>query len=62
MIYLDSTILIAYLYEEYDAVERFVQTRRMFQAIRAGETEAAISSYALPELYFRKRRRTLPFA
>jgi predicted nucleic acid-binding protein len=51
MIYLDSSILITYLYEEYDAVERFAQARRMFQAIRAGETEAAISFYALPELY-----------
>jgi predicted nucleic acid-binding protein len=51
MIYLDSTILIAYLYEEYDAVECFAQARRVFQAIRAREIEAAISFYALPELY-----------
>ena len=35
----------------YDAVERFTQVWRMFQAIRAGEIEAAISFYALPELY-----------
>jgi len=51
MIYLDSTVLITYLYEEYDAVERFAQARQLFQAIQAGETEAAISFYALPELY-----------
>lgn len=51
MIYLDSTILITYLYEEYEAIERFAQARRMFQAILAGKAEAAISFYALPELY-----------
>jgi predicted nucleic acid-binding protein len=51
MIYLDSTILITYLYEEYEAVERFTQARRVFQAIRVGDTEAAISFYVLPELY-----------
>jgi predicted nucleic acid-binding protein len=51
MIYLDSSVLITYLYEEYDAIERFAQSRRVFQAVRAGEIEAAISFYALPELY-----------
>lgn len=50
-IYLDSSVLIAYLYEELDQRERFLHAQRLFQRIQAGEVQAAISFYALPELY-----------
>ncbi len=49
--YLDSSVLIAYLYEERDQPERFAQSRRLMTAIQEGSVNAIVSFYALPELY-----------
>lgn len=51
MVYLDSTVLIAFLYEERDQPERFGETNRLMEFVRQQKVEAAISFYALPELY-----------
>jgi predicted nucleic acid-binding protein len=51
LIYLDSSVLIAYLYEERDQPAKYQQARRLVNAIRRGSTSAIISFYALPELY-----------
>ncbi|MCL4490163.1 MAG: type II toxin-antitoxin system VapC family toxin [Chloroflexi bacterium] len=49
--YLDSSFLIAYLYEERDDPERFRRANRLIGPIRGGSVEAVVSFYALPELY-----------
>ncbi len=51
MIYLDTSVLIPFLYEETIRPERFASTRRLVEAIRSGRVQAVISLYALPELY-----------
>ena len=50
-VYLDSSVLIAYLYEESDQRERFEETRPLIGAVREGLIRAVVSFYALPELY-----------
>lgn len=51
MVYLDSTVLIAFLYEERDQFEKFSAAKRFMQAVQQRKVQAAISFYALPELY-----------
>ncbi len=50
-IYLDSSVLVAFLYEESDQPERFRQAQQLILAIRDGTIQAIVSFYALPELY-----------
>ena len=51
MIYLDSSVLIAFLYEESTRPDRFTVVARLVELIRSGRVRAMISFYALPELY-----------
>ena len=50
-VYLDSSVLIAFLYEEEDQPEKFQQAQRLFSAIREERLAGVVSFYALPELY-----------
>ncbi len=50
-VYVDSSVLIAFLYEEKDQPEKFQQARRLISAIRGGLLSGVVSFYALPELY-----------
>ena len=50
-LYLDSSVLVAFLYEEPDQPERFRQIQQLIMAIRDGTIQAVVSFYALPELY-----------
>lgn len=45
-IYLDTSVLIMYLYGEVEEPERFRFTQALFDRIEAGEIEAVISFYA----------------
>ncbi|MBI4673550.1 MAG: PIN domain-containing protein [Chloroflexi bacterium] len=51
MVYLDSSVLIAFLYEERDQSEKFSAAQRFMEAVRQKKVQAAVSFYALPELY-----------
>lgn len=51
IVYLDSSVLIAYLYEKRDEPAKFEEAHRLVKAIRGGAVEAIVSFYALPELY-----------
>lgn len=48
--YLDASVLIAYLYGEIHAPERFVPARQLFTAIGEQRLEAVVTFYALLEL------------
>ncbi len=50
-VYLDSSALIAFLYEKQDQPEKFEQTRHLIATIRDNVVSAVISFYALPELH-----------
>lgn len=50
-VYLDSSILIAFLYEEENHPHRFEETQRLFSAMPEGVLSGVVSFYALPELY-----------
>jgi predicted nucleic acid-binding protein len=49
--YLDSGVLIAYLYEEVDHRAKAEQAKRLFDAIVARRFQGIVSFYVLPELY-----------
>jgi predicted nucleic acid-binding protein len=49
--YLDSGILIAYLYEETDNRAKAEQAKRLFDAIADHRLQGIVSFYVLPELY-----------
>lgn len=51
LVYLDSSVLIAYLYEEQSQPRKYEEARSLFDAIRQGMVEGVVSFYALPELY-----------
>lgn len=51
MIYLDSSVLVAFLYEATLRPERYAVVLRLVDAVRTGRIQAMISFYALPELY-----------
>lgn len=51
MVYLDSSVLIAFLYEERDQPENSSAAKRFMEAVRQQKVQAAVSFYALPELY-----------
>ena len=50
-VYLDSSVLVAFLYEAKDQPSRFQEANELVGAIRDGKLSAAVSFYALPELY-----------
>ncbi len=50
-VYLDTTVLITFLYGKRIEPERFEQSRPLFAAMRDSSVEGVISFYALPELY-----------
>jgi predicted nucleic acid-binding protein len=50
-IYLDTCVLVVFLYGEFEEPERFRSTRALFDRIEAGEIEAVISFYAMQEIY-----------
>lgn len=50
-VYLDSSVLIAFLYEKQDHPEKFEQAQRIVFAIRQARVNGVVSFYALPELY-----------
>ncbi|MBN1887436.1 MAG: type II toxin-antitoxin system VapC family toxin [Thermoflexales bacterium] len=50
-IYLDTSVLVVFLYGEIEEPERFRSTRALFNRIEAGEIEAVISFYAMQEIY-----------
>lgn len=58
--YLDASVLIAYLYGERHAPERFVPTRQLFTAIEEQRLEAVVAFYALQELHAFIKNRWLP--
>jgi predicted nucleic acid-binding protein len=58
--YLDASVLIAYLYGEIHAPERFVPTRQLFTAIEEQRLEAVVTFYALQELHAFVKNRWLP--
>ncbi len=49
--YLDSGILVAYLYEEIDNRAKAEQAKRLFDAIVARRLRGIVTFYVLPELY-----------
>ncbi|MBM3129387.1 MAG: type II toxin-antitoxin system VapC family toxin [Chloroflexi bacterium] len=49
--YLDSSVLIAFLYEKQEHPARFEQVRRLVSAIRERILIGLVSFYVLPELY-----------
>lgn len=51
MVYLDSSVLIAFLYEERDQPENSSAAKRFMEEVRQQKIQAAVSFYALPELY-----------
>lgn len=51
LVYLNTSVLIAFLYEEEDQPEKHQQTQRLVSDIRTRRVSAVISFYALPELY-----------
>jgi predicted nucleic acid-binding protein len=50
-IYLDSSVLIAFLYEKQDHPAKFEQVQRLVAVIRQARANGVVSFYALPELY-----------
>lgn len=58
--YLDASVLIAYLYGEMHAPERFVPARQLFTAIEEQRLEAVVTFYALQELHAFIKNRWLP--
>lgn len=58
--YLDASVLIAYLYGEIHAPERFVPVRQLFTAIGEKRLEAVVTFYALQELHAFIKNRWLP--
>jgi predicted nucleic acid-binding protein len=58
--YLDASVLIAYLYGEMHAPERFDPTRQLFTAIEEQRLEAVVTFYALQELHAFIGNRWLP--
>lgn len=59
-IYLDSSVLIAFLYEKQDQTEKYEQSDHLFTAIRQKRVAAIVSFYALPELYDYVRDHQIP--
>jgi len=51
IVYLDTSVLIPYLYQEREEPGLLAQMQRFFDAVRAGHLEAWVSFYVLPELY-----------
>ncbi len=51
MIYLDSSVLVAFLYQATLRPERHALVARLMESVRTKRVEAMISFYALPELY-----------
>jgi predicted nucleic acid-binding protein len=50
-VYLDASVLIAYLYEETAELEQARQAQPLFDAISASKVKATIAFYSLTELY-----------
>jgi len=50
-LYLDSVVLIDYLFQTVDSIEREQIGQQFFSAVRQGETECIVSFYSLPELF-----------
>lgn len=51
IVYLDSSVLIAFLYEKQDHPSQFEQAQRLVSAIRELSVSGVVSFYVLPELY-----------
>lgn len=51
MVYLDTSVLIAFLYEERDQPEKYKAAQHLIEFARQNKFDAAFSFYALPELY-----------
>ncbi|MDH7484974.1 MAG: PIN domain-containing protein [Anaerolineae bacterium] len=50
-VYLDSSVVLVYLYGEFSEEERFPPTQSLFAAISSRKVEGAVSFYLFPELY-----------
>ncbi len=50
-IYLDSSVVIVFLFGRFREPERYSDVEQMFAHILAGEIEGVLSFYALPEIY-----------
>ena len=50
-VYLDSSVVLVYLYGELSEAERFPATESLFAAIAGQRIEGVVSFYLLPELY-----------
>ena len=50
-VYLDTTVVIAFLYGELVEPERFTQARKLFHEVETGSLWGVVSLYVLPELY-----------
>ena len=59
-LYLDTSVLIVYLFGEVNEPERFRSSRVLFDRIESGEVKAVISFYALQELYSYILRKSPP--
>jgi predicted nucleic acid-binding protein len=50
-VYLDTSVLIPFLYEETEQREKAESVKRLFQVITNRQAQALITFYTLPELY-----------
>lgn len=51
LVYLDSSVLVAYFFEEDDQPWKFQAAQGLMNALVRGSVRAVVSFYALPELY-----------
>ncbi len=50
-VYLDTTVLVVFLYGKHDEPSRYTSVARLFAAIFRKELQAVVSFYTFPELY-----------
>lgn len=50
-IYLDSSVILVYLFGRYSEPERYVAVSKLFDKIRSGQYLGCISLYAFQEIY-----------